>query len=401
MPMGFIGYVMKNNIKVSEFPCVVSTMQDGSQRVTYDVYDFVGTKGLARRNARRLFLTKKRFITTKIFRYSDDWDTLTDKGCISYWDQTSQAQIPVKVLKNSEAYKEVVDKQKMASDVLYYCLDAYSLVDQLMTPPKTIGLKDFFIPSLLVGGIIMTAVMNVYAASQYLQAWGVIKGTTGVLGALQHYFDQIGGLPAGMILFPMLSLTRKKENTNNPKKPKPVEPRPYDNVSVIIKQKGLATSKITTQIYKEIVTSDDGGTEYRDFIILESKKRRFKLYVDTGDDYILKGITYFTLFIEYNQYEELPFKQLPLSEMGIEPSKAPINEDMGKVLSKVYQDNINARAKPEAIIAGLTKLLFYAFIFSVILYAALFLINLIMEGMALSAFNSASAGIHALIHLHA
>ncbi len=200
MTMGFVGYVMKNNIKVGEFPCVVTTMADGSQRITYDAYDFVGIKGLKHRNASKLFLTKKVYPMTKVFRYSPDWDTLTDHGCISYWDQTSAAQIPVKVLKNPEEYKKVVERQKVASDVLYYCLNADTLIDQLMTPPKTTSLSDFIVPSLLIGGIIMTAVMNVYASSQYLQAWGVVKGTMGTLGALQSYFDKMGGLPTSMIL---------------------------------------------------------------------------------------------------------------------------------------------------------------------------------------------------------
>ena len=397
MSMGFIGYVMKNNIKVSEFPCTVNTLADGSQRVTYDAYDFIGVKGLARRNARRLFLTKKTFPITKIFRYSDDWDTLTDRGCISYWDQTSQAQIPVRVLKDPVEYKKVVDKQKTASDVLYYCLAADSLIEQLMTPPRSFGLKDILIPSLLIGGIILTAVMNVYASSQYLQAWGVIKGTTGALGALQSYFQKIGGLPTGMILFPLLGLFAPK--AEKPKS-KPRVAQPYDNINILIKQKGLITSPVVTQLYREAATLDDGSVAYVDYVILSDKKKRFKLYINTTENYILRGIRNSTIFVDYKQYERLPFRQLSLLEMDMESGtdkRPPINEDMGKVLSKIYQDNINAKAKPASMIAGLTKVLFYAFIFSIIVYSIMFLINIIMEGMALNAFNSASAAINTFI----
>jgi hypothetical protein len=193
---------MKNNVRVNQFEYTVATLVDGSQRITYDAFDFVGAKGMARRDSRWLWLRKKKYPITKIFRYNNEWDTLTDKGCISYWDQTTQAQIPVYALMDVKTYQEVTEKQKNASDVLYYCLDADVLIDKLMTPPSTLGLWDMLIPSLLIGGIILTAVMNVYASSQYLQAWGVIKGTSGTLGALQNYFQHIGGLST--IIIPKL-----------------------------------------------------------------------------------------------------------------------------------------------------------------------------------------------------
>lgn len=395
MPLGFVGYVMKNNIKVSEFPCTVTTMVDGSQRVTYDVYDFIGLKGLARRNRRRLFLTKKKFYTTKIFRYSDDWDTLTDRGCISYWDQTSQAQIPVRVLKNPEEYKKVVDKQKIASDVLYYCLNAEELVTTLMTPPKQFSFKEFILPSLLIGGIIMSAIMNIYASSQYLQAWGVIKGTTGALASLQTYFEKIGGVPISSIILPFPLFLSRKQKPKKELKPKPIQP--YDNVEILVKQKGLITSKIVTQIYRQSVKLEDGSTAQVDYIILQDNKRRFKLYIQTNDNYVLKGISTATLFVEYKQYEKMPYKQISLTDMGMEGTDTPINEDMGKVLSKIYQDNLDAKAKPTSVIAGLTKTLFYMFVLSVMIYSIMFLVNIVMEGMALNAFNSASAAINLFV----
>lgn len=195
MALKFIGYVMKNNVKVNEFAYDVATLDDGTQRILYDGYDFVGLRGIRRREWRRAFLAKKRYPVKRIFRYSEDWDTLTDGGCISYWDQTSQAQIPLYALRNVNAYQEVADKQRKANDVLYYCLQADELIEKLMTAPVTTSLWDIVLPSILIGGIILTAVMNVYAASQYMQAWGIIKGTTGALGALQTYFSHLAGLP--------------------------------------------------------------------------------------------------------------------------------------------------------------------------------------------------------------
>ena len=61
-----------------------------------------------------------------------------------------------------------------------------------------------------------------------------------------------------------------------------------------------------------------------------------------------------------------------------------------RVLSKIYQDNLNAKAKPQSLTAGLTKGLFYVFVFSIAVYAVMFSINIIMEGMAISSFHSAS-----------
>jgi hypothetical protein len=195
MAVGFTGFVMKNNVKVSEFPCTVTTLEDGTQRITYDAYDFAGIKGFRRRDWKRLGLTKKKFPVVRIFRYDEDWDTLSDRGCISYWDQTSQAQIPLYALRNKKAYEKVAEKQRRANAVLYYCLQADTLIKELSAPKQKTSLWDIVLPSILVGGIILTSVMNIYAASQYLQAYGIIHGTTGALSTLQNYFMHIAGLP--------------------------------------------------------------------------------------------------------------------------------------------------------------------------------------------------------------
>ncbi len=400
MSLGFIGYVMKNNVKVNEFPFTVSTLPDGSQRATYDAYDFVGIKGLARRDAKRLFLTKKRYPITKIFRYSSDWDTLTDKGCISYWDQTSQAQIPAFALKNIELYEQVTENQKRASDVLYYCLDADKLVEKLMTPLQQLSLKDFILPSLLIGGIILTAVMNVYAASQYLQAWGVIKGTIGTLGALQKYFQQIGGLPINMILPPGLFglLLRKKDQNKKLITGKPKNPEPYDYLKVLIKEKELVTSQITVPLYREFLTDENGTTLIRNSIILKDGKKAYRLYIKIDENYALKGIKNSTIFILYKHNDpQEPFKQLSLAEMGMDPEKSkPLNEDMGKVLAKIYQDNLDAQKKSTTMIAGLTKGLFYVFIFSIVTYIAMYSVNILFTAMAINALHSATAAVNFL-----
>ncbi|MEM3202602.1 MAG: hypothetical protein QXY21_02970, partial [Candidatus Micrarchaeaceae archaeon] len=329
MSLGFIGYVMKNNTKIGSFPCTVTTLVDGSQRITYDAYDFVGLKGIKRRNARRLFLTKKKFPITKVFRYSPEWDTLTDRGCISYWDQTTQAQIPAYALTDTKTYQEVAEKQKKASDILYYCLDADALIDKLMVSQQTTSFADLLLPALLIAGIILTAVMNIYASSQYLQAWGVIKGTSGALGTLQAYFSHLAGLP-GMVLF------RKKDKKQF--KPQMVA---IDTITVVMKEKGLAVAEISMPLYLESYAAEDGQTYQRKVIILNDKKQRYKLAVNTDEKYSLKGTRSSTIFVLYQRDQPVRFRQLSLSEMGMDPKVAkPLNEDMGKVLAKIYQDNL-------------------------------------------------------------
>ncbi len=186
-----------------------------------------------------------------------------------------------------------------------------------------------------------------------------------------------------------------KKNTSNEKikrmKPQPI--KPYDTIHILIKQKGLVIGEMKTYIYKEPKQTEDGKTEFRDYIILNDKKKKYKLYVNTGAGYSMKGIETATIFVENLKYEDMPYKQLSLEEMDMEDEDQkppPINEDMGKVLSKIYQDNLNAKAKPQSLTAGLTKGLFYVFVFSIAVYAVMFSINIIMEGMAISAFHSAS-----------
>ncbi|MEM0148284.1 MAG: hypothetical protein QXY10_01675 [Candidatus Micrarchaeaceae archaeon] len=394
MSVGFIGYVMKNNMKISSFPCTVTTLIDGSQRVTYDAFDFIGLQGIKRRDPRHLFLTKKRYPITKIFRYNTEWDTLTDRGCISYWDQTSQAQIPAYALTDVKTYQEVAEKQKKASDVLYYCLDADALIDKLMATPQTTSLVDMLIPALLIGGIILTAVMNIYASSQYLQAWGVIKGTSGVLGNLQAYFEHMAGLPvASITMFPELALLKK----SNKKMPKPQLAK-IDTVTVVIKEKELVVNQLSMPLYLESYTAEDGQTYQNKIIILNDQKQRYKLVVNTDEKYSLKGTRDSTIFILYQREQPVRFKQLSLSEMGMDPKIAkPINEDMGKVLAKIYQDNLNAKKKPQSMIAGLTKGLFYVFILSIAIYAIMFGINMYLTSLSVHAFASASSAINHFI----
>jgi len=394
MSMGFVGFVMKNNVKVSEFPITVKTLVDGSQRATYNAYDFIGAKGLRARDPRYLWLRKKYLPITKIFRYNSEWCTLTDKGCISYWDQTTQAQIPAYALMNNELYNKVIENQKRASDVLYYCLDADALIDRLMAPQKISTIWDAVIPALLIGGIIMTAVMNIYAASQYLQAWGVIKGTTGLLGSLQHYFQSIGGIPTATIIihgiFPIgiLGLLKKKEE----KTKQNIKITEAGTVNVLLQDKGLITNQITTVLYSEVDTTNPESPIQRHFIVLNDGNKRYKLIVNLSDGYILKGISNSTIYVQLQRNNKVRFRQLSLSDIGIDPNKAkPIDEDMGKVLAKIYQDNINMKKKPESTIAGLTKTLFYAFALSVAIYVIMYGVNMYFEYLAINALHAAAS----------
>ena len=391
--MGFVGFVMKNNVKVSEFPIIVKTLIDGSQRATYNAYDFIGAKGLKARDPRYLWLRKKYLPITKIFRYNSEWDTLTDKGCINYWDQTTQAQIPAYALMNNELYNKVIESQKRASDVLYYCLDADALIDKLMAPQKIPSIWDAVIPALLIGGIIMTAVMNIYAVSQYLQAWGVIKGTTGLLGSLQHYFQSIGGIPTATIIihgiFPVgiLGLFIKKKEEKIKQNVKITE---AGTVNVLLQDKGLITNHFTTTLYSEIDTTNPESPIQRHFIILNDGNKKYKLIVNLNDEYILKGISNSTIYVQLQHNNKVRFRQLSLSDVGIDPNKAkPINEDMGKVLAKIYQDNINAKKKPESKIAGLTKTLFYAFALSIVVYVIMYGVNMYFEYLSINALHAA------------
>ncbi|MEM3828169.1 MAG: hypothetical protein QXP36_03000 [Conexivisphaerales archaeon] len=391
MSLGFIGYVMKNNVKIGSFPCTVTTLVDGSQRVTYDAYDFIGLKGIRRRNPKHLFLTKKRFPITKIFRYSSDWDTLTDKGCISYWDQTSQAQIPAYALTDAKTYQEVAEKQKRASDVLYYCLDADNLIDKLMEIPQPPSLREMILPALLIGGVLLTAVMDMYASSQYLQAWGVIKGTSGILSNLQAYFEHFAGF-TGMI-FPGLALFKRSDKAPKHKLVK------IDTVTVLIKEKDLVVNQISVPLYLESYTAEDGQTYQKEVIILNDQKQKYKLAVNTDEKYSLKGTRESTIFVLYQRNQPVRFRQLSLSEMGMDPKVAkPINEDMGKVLAKIYQDNLNAKKKP-SLVAGFTKGLLYVFILSVIIYAAMFGVNIYFNYLSFHAFSSASTAINHFISI--
>lgn len=391
MAIGFVGYVMKNNVKVNEFPCSVYTLEDGTQRVSYDGYDFVGLGGWRRRKWKwTLGIKKKAFPITRIFRYNDEWDTLTEGGCISYWDQTSQAQIPLYALRNEKMYQEVTAKQRKANDVLYYGLQADTLIEDLSVMKEESTIWDLALPALLVGGIIMTAVMNVYAVSQYLQAWGIIKGTAGTLGTLQNYFQHIAGI-GGLAL--MLPRKQKKQQQQ-----KMVQ---IDSVDVSIKEKGLVVNRLSgIPVYRETLAGPDGKLYERHVVLLRDQKKMFKITVHTNEDYALKGTKYGTIYVLYQPHDAERFKQLKLDDMGMDTNggkRKPVQEDMGKVLVKVLQDNLNAKKAPPSLVAGLTKSLFYMFIFSVIVYGAMFAINIYLLGSAQNAFSTATSAINIFI----
>lgn len=195
MDIGFVGWVMKNNIKVSEFKMRVSTYPDGTQVAGFDALDFVGLKGVKRRNWKMLGLRKKQSATTKIFRYSADWDELAETGCISYWDQTTQAQIPKYALSNEAEYKKITDKQQKANDVLHYSIDAMAHIESLQRPEKKdTGIGAMVIPAMLIGGIIIASVLNMYAVGQYAPAVGaIVQGAHGFLNATKM-LDKIAGI---------------------------------------------------------------------------------------------------------------------------------------------------------------------------------------------------------------
>ena len=236
--------------------------------------------------------------------------------------------------------------------------------------------------------------MNIYAASQYLQAWGVIKGTTGLLGSLQHYFQSIGGIPAATIIihgiFPVgiLGLFLKKKEEKPKENMKITE---SGTVNVLIQDKGLITNQITTILYSETNTTNPESPIQRYFIILNDQKR-YKLIVNLSDEYILKGMSNSTIYVQLQRNNPMRFRQLSLSEMGMDPNKAkPINEDMGKVLAKIYQDNINMKKKSSSIIAGLTKALFYTFMLSIVVYAIMYGVNMYFESLSINALHAATS----------
>lgn len=390
MAVGFVGYVMKNNVKVNQFSCTVYTLEDGSQRVSYDGYDFVGLRGWKRRKWKwTLGIKKKRFPITRIFRYNDEWDTLTDGGCISYWDQTTQAQIPLYALRNENAYRKVTEEQQKANDVLYYCLQADDLVDHIAFYKEETTIWDLALPALLIGGIIMTAVMNVYAVSQYLQAWGIIHGTSGSLQTLQNWFQNFGGVGGLALMLP-----RKQ------KKPQSYRPVQIDTVDVLLKEKGLVMGQYQSMpVYEERFTGQDSKAYQRNVILMKEGKKTYKVPVILSDDYMLRGTKSGTIYVFHQPNSQVSFKQLSLDEMGMSATggKEPIEEDMGKVLVKVLQDNLNLKKAPPTLVAGLTKTLFYTFIFSIIIYALMFAVNLYLLNSAVSAFQSVQGAINILI----
>lgn len=192
-PIGFVGSVMKGSEKVGEFKMQLMNGGDGTQRAVYDNFDFIGVHGIKRRDWRWLFMRKKRDKNVKIFRYSPDWVLLSDTGGISFWDQTTQAQLPLYALQNPTEYKKITEVQQKANDVLYYGKDGVKLIKRLATPKSSGGgLAAFALPALLIGAIILVAIINLYAAQQWTQAHGGI--TTAVTLNITKILSHIAGL---------------------------------------------------------------------------------------------------------------------------------------------------------------------------------------------------------------
>lgn len=174
-----------------------------------------------------------------------------------------------------------------------------------------------------------------------------------------------------------------------------------DTLNVVIKEKGLVIKQIAIPLYLEKYTADDGQPHEQEVIILNAQGKRYKLAVNTDEDYALKGTVNSTIYILYQRNQQERFRQLSLKDMGMDPQiSKPLNEDMGKVLSKIFKDNLDAKKKPASMIAGLTKTLFYAFIFSIIVYSTMYSINLFLTGLALHAFNTAAGAINKYMSTH-
>jgi hypothetical protein len=199
-----------------------------------------------------------------------------------------------------------------------------------------------------------------------------------------------------------MALFKKKEQKKQPTM------APVEMVNVVLKEKGLVISQIETMLYGEKYTANDKKECTRNVVILTDRKRRYKLPVNMTDssanareNYALKGTRLPTIYLLYQRHGLERFRQLSLADMDMDPTKhKPINEDMGKVLAKIYQDNLNAKKKPQSMIAGLTKTLFYAFILSVVVYAVMYGVNIYFTSAALQAFNSAAAAINHYISVH-
>lgn len=171
-----------------------------------------------------------------------------------------------------------------------------------------------------------------------------------------------------------------------------------DTLSVLVKEKGLILQRLWLPVYTEEYLGDYGLPVKREVIILKDGKKAFKLPILTTDDYSLKGTRTGTIYVLYQRGLSERFKQLNLKEVGMDPEMGkPIQEDMGKVLVKIFQDNLNVKKTPPTLVAGLSKFLFYMFLFSVLVYASLYAVNIIMTLAAVHAFGAATAAINKLI----
>jgi hypothetical protein len=183
-----------------------------------------------------------------------------------------------------------------------------------------------------------------------------------------------------------------------PKLPKLIQ---TDSIDILLKEKGLVMNKMdSVPVYTETILDANGNPIKKEVVLLHDAKKIFKLAINTTDDYALKGTRRGTIFIQYQPHDSERFKQLSLIDVGMNPQgKKPIQEDMGKVLVKIFQDNLALKTNPPSLIAGLSKFLFYAFIFSIIVYVAMFAVNIYMTYAATNAFSAAQAALNHLVQL--
>ncbi len=170
---------------------------------------------------------------------------------------------------------------------------------------------------------------------------------------------------------------------------------PVDNIDIVLREKGLVIRILTMPVYLERYIDPATATEtQRFFVLLKDGKQTFKLFIVKDEDHALLGVSRETIYIQYKRGMPERFVQLGLADVGIAFEKGkphPVQEDMGKTLVKVLQINIDKKKAPPTLIVGLTKGLFYMFIFSVIVFSAMYGVNIYMQYAAVNAWQSASS----------
>jgi len=186
---------MKNGIMINSFAHSLRAEDEGIQTISFNQLDFLGITGFKKRRERKFFFLKKKIEkTTKMFRYSEDWNLLTDRGYVSFWDYSSFSQVPIYALSNEEEYKEIVNTQKIGNDALYYCLKGWDFVERMSKSNDKVDLSAFIIPAMLLGAIIITAVLNLYAVSKYGDVLGAVKSGGQALINMQGWATHLMGL---------------------------------------------------------------------------------------------------------------------------------------------------------------------------------------------------------------